>query len=62
MQLAAAAEAVPTRVAALLARPVRPRPLLSAALIAIPLIAALAAGLVWEQTESLFDLAVRLYR
>lgn len=61
-QLAAAAEAVPTRVAALLTRPVRPRPVLSAVLIAIPLIAAFAAGIVWEQTESLFDLAVRLYR
>ena len=61
-ELAAAAEAVPARVAALLGRPTRPRPLLSAALVAIPLIAALAAGVVWEQTESLFDLAVRLYR
>jgi hypothetical protein len=32
------------------------------ALIAIPVIAAAAAAIVWLQTEDLFELASRLYR
>lgn len=60
--LALAAQAVPDRVAALLARPSRPRPLLTAAVLAIPLLAAIAAAVVWNDTEQLFDLAQRLYR
>jgi hypothetical protein len=59
---AAAAHAVPYRVAALLARPAPARPLLTAAILAAPVAAALTAAIVWKNTEQLFDIAVRLYR
>jgi len=59
---AAATHAVPYRVAALLARPAPARPLLTAAILAAPVAAALTAAIVWKSTEQLFDIAVRLYR
>jgi Peptidase family M48 len=59
---AAAAHAVPYRVAALLARPAPARPLLTAAILAAPVAAALTAAIVWKNTEQLFDIAVRLHR
>jgi Zn-dependent protease with chaperone function len=61
-QLAIAAQAVPDRVAAMLARPSRPRPVLTAAVLALPLLGAVAAAIVWDDTEDLFELAGRVYR
>jgi Zn-dependent protease with chaperone function len=60
--LAFAAHAVPLRAAALLAPPTRPRPLVTAALVAIPLAAMAAALLLMQQTDHVFDLAQRIYR
>jgi hypothetical protein len=60
-RLALAAQAVPDRVAALLALPPRPRPLLMLALAAIPLIGALAVLDLLQQTDRVFDLAARVY-
>jgi hypothetical protein len=60
-QLALAAQAVPARVTALLARPPKARPLLIAALAVMPLIGALAAVDLIEQTDRLFDLAAHVY-
>jgi Zn-dependent protease with chaperone function len=57
-----AAYAVSDRVAAMLARPSRPRPLLTAAVIVVPVVAAVAAAVVWKDTEHLFELAERVYR
>jgi hypothetical protein len=56
-----AAQAVPARVTALLDRPPRARPLLIAALAVIPLIGAIAAVDLIEQTDRLFDLAAHVY-
>ena len=61
VRLALAAQAVPARVAAMLVRPPRARPLLIVALAAIPLIGALAALDLLEQTDRVFDLAARVY-
>jgi Peptidase family M48 len=61
VRLALAAQAVPARVAALLVRPPRARPLLIVAIAAIPLIGALAALDLLEQTDRVFDLAARVY-
>lgn len=61
LQLALAAQAVPARVAALLVRPPRARPLLILAIAAIPLIGALAALDLLEQTDRVFDIAARVY-
>jgi Zn-dependent protease with chaperone function len=60
-RLALAAQAVPARVAAMLARPPRGRPLLILAIAAIPLIGALAALDLLQQTDRVFDLAARVY-
>lgn len=60
-QMALAAQAVPARVTALLARPPKARPLLIAALAVMPLIGALAAVDLIEQTDRLFDLAAHVY-
>jgi Zn-dependent protease with chaperone function len=59
---AAAAHAVPYRVASLLGRPAPARPLLTAAILTAPVAAALTAAIVWKDTEHLFEIAVRLYR
>lgn len=61
LRLALAAQAVPARVAAMLVRPPRARPLLIFAIAAIPLIGALAALDLFEQTDRVFDLATRVY-
>lgn len=55
--LAAAAHAVPLRVAALLAAPPRPRPRLAGAAVLLLLVGACAAALATARTEDLFDLA-----
>jgi hypothetical protein len=60
-RLALAAQAVPARVTALLARPPRARPLLIAALAVIPLIGIVAVADLLEQTDRLFDLAAHVY-
>jgi Zn-dependent protease with chaperone function len=60
-RLALAAEAVPARVTALLARPPRARPLLIAVLGVIPLIGIVAVAILLEQTDRLFDLAAHVY-
>jgi Peptidase family M48 len=60
-RLALAAQAVPARVTALLARPPRARPLLVAALVVIPLIGIVAVADLLEQTDRLFDLAAHVY-
>ena len=61
LRLALAAQAVPARVSAMLAQPPRARPLLIAAIAAIPLIGALAVLVLLEQTDRVFDLAARVY-
>jgi hypothetical protein len=61
LRLALAAQAVPARVAAMLARPPRARPLLILALAAIPLIGALAVLDLLEQTDRVLDVAARVY-
>jgi hypothetical protein len=60
-RLALAAQAVPARVAALLRRPPRARPLLALALAAIPLIGVLALLVLLEQADRVFDLAAQVY-
>jgi Peptidase family M48 len=60
-RLALAAQAVPARVTALLARPPRARPLLVAALAVIPLVGIVAVADLLEQTDRLFDLAAHVY-
>jgi Zn-dependent protease with chaperone function len=60
-RLALAAQAVPARVAALLARPPRTRPLLLLGLAAIPLVGALAVLVLLEQADRVFDLAAQVY-
>lgn len=61
-RLALAAQGVPDRVAALLARASSPRPVLTSAILAAPLLGLVAAALVWKHTEHVFELAGRLYR
>ena len=61
LRLALAAQAVPARVSAMLAQPPRARPLLIAAIAAMPLIGALAVLVLLEQTDRVFDLAARVY-
>ena len=46
----------------MLARPSRPRPVLTAAVLALPLLGAIAAAIVWKDTEDLFEFAGRAYR
>jgi Zn-dependent protease with chaperone function len=60
--LALAAHGVPERVAALLDRPSSPRPVLTGAILATPLLAVVAAAIVWKNTEHVFELAGRLHR
>ncbi len=60
--LAAASHAVSGRVEALLGLPPRPRPLLSAALVALLLAAAVCALIVAQNTDHLFDVAGNAYR
>ena len=61
-ELALAAQGVPDRVAALLRRPSTPRPVLTSAILATPMLAALAAAIIWKHTEHVFELAGRIYR
>ena len=61
-QLAAGGMAVPARVSALLADPPRARPLLSLAVLALPALALAAALAVEMRVESIFDVAVHVYR
>jgi peptidase M48-like protein len=61
-QLGAAAQAVPARVAAMLAGPPRPRPVLTGVVVSIPVLSAVAAAMIWRDTEHLFELAGRIYR
>jgi Zn-dependent protease with chaperone function len=60
--LAMGGQAVTARVSALLADPPRPRPALSLAMIALLVLALGAALVVESEIESLFDLAVHVYR
>ena len=60
--LALAAQGVPDRVAALLTRPSPTRPGLTSVILATPLVAAVAAAIVWKHTEHIFELAGRLHR
>lgn len=60
--LAAASHAVSGRVEALLGRPPRPRPVLSAALVALLLAAAVCALIVAQNADHLFDVAGDAYR
>lgn len=61
-QLAAGELAVPARVSALLADPPRARPFLSIAILALPALALVAALAVEMRVESIFDIAVHVYR
>lgn len=61
-ELAAAAHAVPVRIAALLGHPPRSRPVLSLLVAATVLLGLVAAAVVLAETENLFELAGRVYR
>jgi peptidase M48-like protein len=61
-QLGAAAQAVPARIGAMLAGPPRPRRFLTGGVLSIPVLSAVAAAVVWKDTEHLFELAERIYR